>query len=50
VIYKVKQKLKEEYAGLPGKELSNLKKSGVEVCLHCCLLDIEIKLEYNLVV
>ncbi|OQU84631.1 hypothetical protein SORBI_3004G090900 [Sorghum bicolor] len=31
VIYKVKQKLKEEYAGLPGKELSNLKKSGVEI-------------------
>jgi uncharacterized UPF0160 family protein len=38
VIYKVKQKLKEEYAGLPGKELSNLKKSGVEVCLPCWML------------
>lgn len=44
MIYKVKQKLKDEYAGLPGKELSNLKKSGVEVC---ALLDVETKLEYN---
>ncbi|CAL5023175.1 unnamed protein product [Urochloa decumbens] len=31
VIYKVKQKLKDEYAGLPGKELSSLRKSGVEI-------------------
>ncbi|XP_066329856.1 nuclear ribonuclease Z-like isoform X2 [Miscanthus floridulus] len=31
VIYKVKQKLKDQYAGLPGKELSNLRKSGVEI-------------------
>ncbi|KAF8691467.1 hypothetical protein HU200_040611 [Digitaria exilis] len=31
VIYKVKQKLKDEYAGLPGKELSSLRKSGVEL-------------------
>ncbi|RLN07096.1 nuclear ribonuclease Z-like [Panicum miliaceum] len=31
VIYKLKQKLKDEYAGLPGKELSSLRKSGVEI-------------------
>jgi len=31
VIYKVKHKLKDEYSGLPGKELSSLKKSGVEI-------------------
>ncbi|CAL4889191.1 unnamed protein product [Urochloa decumbens] len=31
VIYKVKQKLKDEYAGLPGKELSSLRKAGVEI-------------------
>nr|CAB3449334.1 unnamed protein product [Digitaria exilis] len=31
LIYKVKQKLKGEYAGLPGKELSSLRKSGVEI-------------------
>ncbi|CAD6247597.1 unnamed protein product [Miscanthus lutarioriparius] len=31
VIYKVKQKLKDQYGGLPGKELSNLRKSGVEI-------------------
>ncbi|CAL5059476.1 unnamed protein product [Urochloa decumbens] len=31
VIYKVKQKLKDESAGLPGKELSSLRKSGVEI-------------------
>jgi len=27
----VKHKLKDEYSGLPGKELSSLKKSGVEI-------------------
>ncbi|CAN6243573.1 unnamed protein product [Urochloa humidicola] len=31
VIYKLKQKLKDEYAGLPGKELSALRKAGVEI-------------------
>ncbi|CAL5023177.1 unnamed protein product [Urochloa decumbens] len=31
VIYKVKQKLKDEYAGLPGKELSSLRKAGIEI-------------------
>lgn len=33
VIYFVKQKLKQEYAGLSGNEIKNLRLSGVEVCL-----------------
>lgn len=31
IIYSVKQKLKEEYIGLPGDEIKNLKLSGVEI-------------------
>ncbi|KAL4280829.1 hypothetical protein GQ457_03G017720 [Hibiscus cannabinus] len=31
VVYSVKQKLKEEYLGLPGNEIKNLKSSGVEI-------------------
>ncbi|KAG2657050.1 nuclear ribonuclease Z-like [Panicum virgatum] len=31
VMYKLKHKLKDEYAGLQGKELSSLRKSGVEI-------------------
>ncbi|TKW37284.1 hypothetical protein SEVIR_1G037200v4 [Setaria viridis] len=31
VIYRLKHKLKDEYAGLPGKELGTLRKSGVEI-------------------
>ncbi|KAL8128674.1 hypothetical protein V2J09_017829, partial [Rumex salicifolius] len=31
VIYSVKQKLKQEYIGLPGNEIKNLKLSGVEI-------------------
>lgn len=31
VVYKVKQKLKEEYQGLSGNEIKNLKLSGVEI-------------------
>ncbi|CAN6237542.1 unnamed protein product [Urochloa humidicola] len=31
VIYKVKQKLKDEFAGLPGKELCSLRKAGIEI-------------------
>lgn len=34
VVYAVKQKLKQEYLGLPGSEIKRLKLSGVEVCLH----------------
>ncbi|AQK50819.1 Nuclear ribonuclease Z, partial [Zea mays] len=33
VIYSVKQKLKQEFIGLPGSEIKRLKLSGVEVCL-----------------
>lgn len=33
IVYVVKQKLKQEYCGLPGNEIKNLKSSGVEVCL-----------------
>jgi len=33
VIYSVKQKLKQEFIGLPGSEIKQLKLSGVEVCL-----------------
>lgn len=33
IVYAVKQKLKQEYCGLPGNEIKNLKTSGVEVCL-----------------
>jgi hypothetical protein len=33
-VYTVKQKLKQEYLGLPGSEIKRLKLSGVEVCLH----------------
>ncbi|KAK9995532.1 hypothetical protein SO802_020218 [Lithocarpus litseifolius] len=31
VVYSVKQKLKQEYIGLPGNEIKNLKLSGVEI-------------------
>ncbi|KAA8540931.1 hypothetical protein F0562_024931 [Nyssa sinensis] len=31
VIYSIKQKLKQEYTGLPGNEIKNLKSSGVEI-------------------
>ncbi|XP_062169706.1 tRNase Z TRZ1 isoform X1 [Alnus glutinosa] len=31
VVYSVKQKLKQEYLGLPGNEIKNLKSSGVEI-------------------
>ncbi|KAJ9677358.1 hypothetical protein PVL29_022374 [Vitis rotundifolia] len=31
VVYSVKQKLKQEYVGLPGNEIKNLKLSGVEI-------------------
>ncbi|CAK7322861.1 unnamed protein product [Dovyalis caffra] len=31
VVYSVKQKLKQEYLGLPGTEIKNLKSSGVEI-------------------
>lgn len=37
VVYSVKQKLKQEYVGLPGNEIKNLKLSGVEVCLNSCI-------------
>ena len=37
VVYSIKQKLKQEYIGLPGNEIKNLKLSGVEVCLDGCL-------------
>ena len=43
VVYSIKQKLKQEYIGLPGNEIKNLKSSGVEVwldsCLHKLLID-----------
>lgn len=32
IVYSVKQKLKQEYVGLPGDEIKELKLSGVEVC------------------
>ncbi|GMY15672.1 tRNase Z TRZ1-like [Fagus crenata] len=31
VVYSIKQKLKQEYIGLPGNEIKNLKSSGVEI-------------------
>ncbi|GMQ10499.1 hypothetical protein CsSME_00053477 [Camellia sinensis var. sinensis] len=31
IIYSVRQKLKQEYIGLPGSEIKNLKSSGVEI-------------------
>lgn len=31
IVYAVKQKLKQEYCGLPGNEIKNLKSSGVEI-------------------
>lgn len=34
LIYSVKQKLKAEYAGLPGKEIKALKGSGAEVWIN----------------
>lgn len=37
VVYNVKQKLKQEYLGLPANEIKNLKSSGVEVCPDRCL-------------
>lgn len=33
IIYTVKQKLKQEFVGLPGEEIKKLKLSGVEVGL-----------------
>lgn len=36
LIYSVKQKLKQEYVGLSGNEIKNLKSSGVEVSLNYC--------------
>lgn len=33
LIYSVRQKLKQDYAGLKGDEIKNLKLSGAEVCL-----------------
>lgn len=32
VIYSQKQKLKEEYIGMDGKEIRGLKTAGVEIC------------------
>jgi len=32
IVYSIKQKLKQEYVGLPGDEIKKLKLSGVEVC------------------
>lgn len=32
IIYSVKQKLKQEFVGLPGDEIKKLRLSGVEVC------------------
>ncbi|KAK6920860.1 Metallo-beta-lactamase [Dillenia turbinata] len=37
VVYSVRLKLKQEYLGLSGDEIKNLRLSGVEVCLHSCL-------------
>lgn len=34
MVYSMKQKLKQEYLGLSGNEIKNLKASGVEVCLN----------------
>lgn len=33
IVYSVKKKLKQEYSGLPGNDIKNLKNSGVEVWL-----------------
>uniref|UniRef100_A0A5B7C5A6 Putative nuclear ribonuclease Z n=1 Tax=Davidia involucrata TaxID=16924 RepID=A0A5B7C5A6_DAVIN len=34
IIYSIRQKLKQEYIGLPGDEIKNLKSSGVEITYH----------------
>ena len=48
VIYTMKQKLKQEFIGLPGSEIKRLRLSGVEVCLCRFFVVVELKLYHSL--
>ena len=46
IVYSVKQKLKQEFVGLPANEIKKLKLSGVEVCGSLFFLSSEFTLAF----